>query len=455
MNTPAPPEANATVALARFASAFERTHLSDADAAVVRASLLDWLGCCVAGAMEPPVCSLDAVLGPMAGAAQASLLVRGRRASILDAAMLNAAAGCVHDLDDLHAGIIAHPAAVIAPAVLALGESLGAPGSELVAAYAVGFEVMVRIGLAVEPELYQRGWHATGVLGVFGACAGACRLLRLGEARTVAALGIAATQASGLRELMGTAARCIHQGRAASAGVLAALWAAQGVASCADPIDGRYGLRVLSGTLRPEAIRDGLGRRLHLHETAYKRHAASGSLHAAIDAAIALRNAHGVSPDAVDRVVVRVHPLALDLCAPHADPADAFSAKQSLHMAVALALKEGRCDLDLFTPSTLADPTVRALRARVSASADPSMQYVEAMPAEIVLVTRDGDRLVRRVDVPKGRPSHPMSWPELVSKFDALAAATLGDSRRRAVVEAVERLDATTVPSLLAPLAGT
>ncbi len=442
-----------TFALAHFASSLRREHLDDTQAAFVRKSLLDWLGCCVAGADEQPVLALDAVYASTAGSGPATLLRRGRRASVLDAALLNAASGCIHDLDDVHPGSIAHPAAVLAPTVLALGEWLGASGRELTTAYAAGFEVLVRVGLATEPELYQRGWHATGVLGTFGACAAAGWLLRLEPGRMATALGVAATQASGLRELMGTGARCLHQGRAASAGILAASWAAQGIDACRDGIGGRYGLRVLSGTLRHEAILDGLGDRMHLGETCYKRHAASGALHAAIDATLMLRDSEGLRPGSVDRIDVLLHPLALDLCANHAAPTNVFSAKQSLHFTVALALSTGRCDLDQFTPALIHDPDLRALRARVSMQADPTMQYVEAMPAEVTVTTADGRRLSRRVDVPRGRSSHPLGWDELAAKFHALASPALGEAERLAIVDTVARLDDTSAPALTALLA--
>jgi len=439
--------------LAGFVATLRHDRIPDAARAYVSRSLLDWLGCCIAGLHEPPVRALEAVLAPMGGAGQATVIGRGRRASVLDAALLNGVAGNVLDLDDLHPGLIGHPAAVLAPTVLALGEWLGADGAAVETAYVAGYEVLVRIGLGTEPDLYRRGWHATGVLGTFGACAAAGRLLGLDERALCAALAIAATQAAGLRELSGTPARCIHQGRAAAAGVLACLWAREGVQGVDDIVGAPHGLRVFSGEVRAEPMLDGLGERFLLDQTCYKRHAASGSLHAALDATIALRERHGLAPDQVAKVEVSTHPLALELCAPHAAPRSVASARQSMHFGIALALAEGRCDRDLYTDAMRVDPSIRALCERVTVAADPTMVYAQAMPSEVALTTRDGRRLSMRVDVPRGRPGNPMEPGELVDKFRALVDGALDAPTAQAVVRDATAAGGPAVVSLLARIA--
>jgi len=439
--------------LAGFVAALRHDGIPDTARAYVGRSLLDWIGCCLAGLDEPPVRALESVLAPMGGAAQATVIGRGRRASVLDAALLNGASGNVLDLDDLHPGLIGHPAAVLAPPVLALGEWLGADGAEVETAYVAGYEVLVRIGLGTEPDLYRRGWHATGVLGPFGACAAAGRLLGLDERALRSALAIAATQAAGLRELSGTPARCIHQGRAAAAGVLACLWAREGVQGVDDILGAPYGLQVFSGEVRAEPMLDGLGERFLLDQTCYKRHAASGSLHAALDATIALRERHRLVPDEVMQVAVATHPLALELCEPHAAPESVASARQSMHFGVALALAEGRCDRDLYTDAMRVDPSIRALCGRVTVSADPTMVYAQAMPSAVTVTTRDGRCLSMRVDIPRGRPGNPMDPGELVDKFRALVDGTLDAATAQAVVRDVTAADGPSVASLLARIA--
>lgn len=444
---------NPTQAIASFVANLKHERIPASQFVYVGKSLLDWAGCCLAGTREPAVRSLNKVMEPMGGATQATVIARGRKASLLDAAFLNGAAGNLLDLDDVHPQLIGHPSSFLAPTLLALGEWLGSSGKDVSTAYVAGYEVAVRIGKAVEPELYDRGWHATGVLGVFGSCAAAAKLLGLGEQQIVAAMAIAASQAAGLRELFGTSSKCIHHGKAAMAGILACLWAKEGVDSATDIIGGRYGLRTFSETLRTEAIFDGLGTEFHLAQTCYKRHAACGSVHAAIDAAMDLREMPGFAIDRIERIDVVTHKLADALCARNARAETGLAAKYSMHYALALAFLNGHGDLGLFTDANVADPRVRALAGRLHMTVDPEMKYIEAMPSEVTVVLKDGQRLTRRCDTPKGRPSNPMSWDDIADKFKSLAAPTLRPANMDRVIDYLENFDDTPIKSLLPELA--
>jgi 2-methylcitrate dehydratase PrpD len=441
--------ANATRSLGAFAAGLTRERIPADQFTYVRKSLLDWLGCCLAGTREPAVRSLNEVLEVAGGDGPATVIARGRRATVLDAALLNGAAGNLLDLDDVHPQLIGHPSSVIAPTLLTLAEWKGLDGARLATAWVAGYEAMVRLGLATEPELYDRGWHATGALGVFGSCAAAANLLRLDEDQATAALAIAAAQAAGLRELFGTSSKCIHHGKAAMAGILACLWAAKGVESAADVLGGRYGLRTLSEPVRLAAVTDGLGERFHLAQTCYKRHAACGSVHAAIDAALQLRTEPGFDVDRIERIDVTTHLLSVSLTAHNEHARTAYEAKYSMHYSLALAFLEGRGDLEVFTDARVNDPRVRALAQRVHMRGDPEMQYVEAMPSQVVVQMKDGRRHALRVDAPKGRPSNPMDWNDMADKFRRLAAPTLSDARARQVIERVEALDTLDVRGLM------
>jgi len=201
--------------------------------------------------------------------------------------------------------------------------------------------------------------------------------------------------------------------------------------------------------VRPEPILEGLGEHFLLKQTCYKRHAASGSVHAAIDAAITLRETNGLAPADINKVEVLTHPLALDLSSKHADPKSTFAAKQSMHFSVALALKEGRCDMDLYTNAMLGDSVIRDLRERISVAGDAMMEYSEAMPSVVSVTTRDGRRVSLRVDAPKGRPSNPMSWDEIAAKFRTLAGQSLATESREDVIGSLAQIDGITVPRLM------
>jgi 2-methylcitrate dehydratase PrpD len=444
---------NPTRALSSFIAGLRYEDIPDDQFQYVRKSVLDWLGCCLAGTREPAVRALNEVMEQMQGAAHATVIARGRRASVLDAALLNGAAGNLLDLDDVHPQLIGHPSSVLVPTLLALAEWKGATGRELATAYVAGYEAMVRMGLAMEPELYDRGWHATGVLGVFGACGAAARLLRLTEDQVVAALAIAATQAAGLRELFGTSSKCIHHGKAAMAGILACLWAQKGVDSAQDVVGGHFGLRTISEPVRTEALLDGLGKRFHLSQTCYKRHAACGSVHAAVDAVLQLRSTPDFRVEDIERIEAITHQLCVSLTGHNAQAETAFAAKYSLHYSLALALLDGSADLDVFTDTRVQDPTVRALARRVHMTGDPEMKYIEAMPADITIVMKDGRQLRLRVDAPRGRPSNPMSWDDMADKFRRLAAPTLDARRADQVIAAVGSLESTDLGAMLALLA--
>src|SRR5262245_10739009 len=190
-------------------------------------SFLNWLGCAVGACRHDTVERALAALAEFSGPAQATVLGRGERVDALLAAFLNGTSSHVFDFDDTHLKTVIHPSGPVAAAILALAEKTPVTGADFLHALILGVETECRIGNAVYPEHYDVGWHITGTAGVFGAAAAAGRLLGLDEQRMVWALGIAATQSSGLREMFGTMAKPMHPGNAARNGLLAALLAAQ------------------------------------------------------------------------------------------------------------------------------------------------------------------------------------------------------------------------------------
>jgi len=193
-------------------------------------ALLNWLGCAIGASRHETIESMLAALGPFSGAPQASVLGRSERLDILHAALVNGVSSHVLDFDDTHAHAI-HPSAPVLPALLAYAEWRPVSGAELVHAFVLGVEAEERIGLSVYPEHYDIGWHITGTAGVFGAAAAIGKLLGLNEQQMCWALGIAATQSSGLRDMFGSMCKSFHPGRAAQNGMTAALLAAQNFTS--------------------------------------------------------------------------------------------------------------------------------------------------------------------------------------------------------------------------------
>ena len=216
---------------------------------------------------EPVEISLRS-LGEFSGGRQATVIGRRERIDALSAAFLNAASANVQDFCDTHLRTVIHPTAPVAPALLALAELRRVSGPELLLAFILGNEVQARIGLAISPQHYDKGWHITSTCGVFGAAAASGKLLGLNERQLVSALGIASTQSSGLCECLGMPAKSVGVGNAARNGLWSALLAEKGFDGPAEPLAGRQGFYNALGE-EPDlaAVIDGLGQGFEIMAT--------------------------------------------------------------------------------------------------------------------------------------------------------------------------------------------
>jgi 2-methylcitrate dehydratase PrpD len=233
---------------------------------------------------------------------------------VLHAALVNGISSHVLDFDDTHLKTVIHPAGPVASAILALAETRPVSGRDFLHALVLGAEVECRIGNAVYPAHYDRGWHITGTAGVFGAAAACGRLLGLSEQQMCWALGLAATQPVGLREMFGTMTKSFHPGRAAQNGFTAALLAKENFTSSEVGIEGRTAwAHVLSTACDFTQITNGLGEHFEISLNTYKPFACGVVLHPIIDACLQLRAANHLTPDAIDRVDIAVPPLVFEL----------------------------------------------------------------------------------------------------------------------------------------------
>ena len=412
----------ATRVLAGYAAASRFEQLPAAVVHEATRALVNWAGCAIGASAQPTVENAWSALRPFAGAAQATLLGRRERTDILHAALVNGIASHVLDFDDTHPDTLVHPSGPVASAVLALAELRGASGPELLNAFVAGVEVECRVARAVLPAHYEVGWHITATAGIFGAAAASARLLGLDQERTVWALGLAATQAAGLREMFGSMAKSLHPGRAAQNGLASALFAQAGLTSSPTAIEGKRGFaHVLSTTVDIAQCVDGLGERYELLGNTYKPYACGLVIHPAIDGCIRLREA-GVRAADVARIDLKVHPLVLELTGKTA-PRSGLEAKFSVFHSAAAALIDGAGGEAQFADARVNDPQVIALRDRVHARIDDGM----ALHAAEVLVTLvDGSRTAMQVDHCIGSRQRPMSDAELDDKFLAQCAPVLG-----------------------------
>lgn len=396
-------------------------------------TLSNWVGCALGGATEPAVDIAVEVFDELSGPRLASLFGRGERLDPLRAAFVNGLSSHVLDFDDTHLDTIIHPAGPVAPALFALAERQpeGVSGARLLHALVLGVDVACRIGLSVYPSHYDRGFHITGTAGVFGSAAAAGKLLGLDERAMIWALGIAATQSSGLREMFGTMCKPFHPGRAAENGLAAALLASRGFTSSEQALEAPRGFAsVLSDDSDLSVITADLGERFEILRNSYKPFACGVVIHPAIDACVQLRDRLGLVAHDVERVELSVHPLVLELTG-KTSPTTGLEGKFSVYHSVAVALIRGVAGAAEYTDDAVADPEVVALRGRVVATVDASIRE-DACRARIRL--RDGRVVEQAVEHAVGSRERPMSDEALDAKFKAQAERVLPTEQAEALL---------------------
>jgi 2-methylcitrate dehydratase PrpD len=417
-----------TQALAGFTLDLAPGDLGAAGMQRMQTLFLDWLGCVLAGSDAPAVAMVRDLCASLGGAPEADDLPGRARTSCLHAALINGVASHVVEMDDLHREAIIHCAAPTLPAILAAAQRTHASGREMLTAMAAAYEVFIRIALGAGPSHY-RYWHTTATCGVFGAAAGAGRLLGLDRERLAWALGSAGTVAAGLWEFLADSAmsKLLHPGKAAHDGLLAALLAQRGFTGATRILEGGKGFfAAMSADARPDKVLEGLGKTFHWERASLKQHASCGHTHAAIDALLAATGGRPLDPAAVLRVEARVCSAALDLLGQVA-PTTPYLAKFSLPFCLATALVAGRAALEDFTAQRLADPGLARLMERIVLVSDPALSaaYPRAWGARVQVLTADGEALHGAVDHPKGDPENPLSQDEVIRKFMGLAGRRL------------------------------
>jgi 2-methylcitrate dehydratase PrpD len=418
--------AHPTAALARFVADSQVVDIPHNVVHEAKRALLNWTGCAIGASQHETIERALAALLPFFGPAQASILGRRERADILHAALMNGMSSHTFDFDDTHLRTVIHPTGPVASALLAIAEYQGVSGVAFLHAFALGVEVECRIGNAVYPSHYDVGWHITGTAGVFGAAAAAGKLFNLSEQQLVWALGIAATQAAGLREMFGSMCKPLHPGMAARNGLGAALLARQNFTSAEAGIEGKRGFANVLATARDyRQITEHLGESWELLQNTYKPFACGIVVHPVIDGCIQLRNQHQLSAAQIEAVRLRVHALVLELTGKTA-PRVGLEGKFSVFHSAAVALIDGAAGEEQYSDARVRDAGVVALRERVSATVDAAMRE-DAAHVEIVL--RDGTVLQKSIEHAVGSLSRPMSDADLEQKFALLCAPHLSAQR--------------------------
>jgi 2-methylcitrate dehydratase PrpD len=432
---------------ARLAEFTVRTRLEDCPPAAmvaVRRATLDTLGVTLAGAGEPVAQILRRVLRAEGGAPLCTIIGTRARASTTAAALANGAAGHAHDFDDTNFTLMGHPSVPLLAATLAAAEAAMTDGASLALAYIVGFEVGAALGAALNPTHYERGWHATSSIGSLACAAAVAKIFDLDVGATRAALGIAASLASGLKENFGSMTKPLHAGHAAQNGVWAALLAREGLSASDTALEGKQGyFAAFGGQGDVERAVGGLGRGWQLLESgiAVKPYPSCAFTHAAIDSLLALREEHRLDPEGVAHVEVGVTAVVPPVLL-HTRPTTGLERKFSMQFCAAAALVDGRIDLDSFAEGP-PPPAIEKLMPRVTMVVDRTLPDEGEQHAwsRVTIQLSDGRVIVSPARGAHGHPDRPLSDQALRDKFLACASRTISREEAEAVADQIADLE--------------
>jgi 2-methylcitrate dehydratase PrpD len=398
-----------------------------------KAAILDTVGVTLAGSREDCTRIVEqALAAETAGDGESLIFGSDRRAPPLIAALVNGTAAHALDFDDVSNSLGGHPSAPILPAIFALADTRDCTGAAFIAAYVAGFETETRIARGVHFHHYEKGWHPTATLGVFGATAACCHLMRASAAQTAQALAIAASFASGIKANFGTMTKPLHVGHTARNALFAAFLAESGYTANNAALEHKQGfLEVFNGagTYDAAAMLKDWGNPYDVVRPgpAFKQYPCCGSTHPALDALLLLRGEHALLAEKIERIDSWTHPRRL-AHTDRPDPKSGLDAKFSVQYCLARATLQGQIRLEDFEGTAYDDPAVRALMTRIHAAPHPDAGTAneEALGAEVRVTFADGNIVAKKVSAALGRgPDNPMPQGALAAKFTNCASRAL------------------------------
>ena len=396
-------------------------------------TFVNWLGCAVGGANHETVDVFLQAIDPFSGSRSSTVLGRKERLDALNAAHVNGISSHVLDYDDTHLKTVIHPAGPVCSAILSLSELRNCSGLELLTAQVIGTEIECRLGNCVYPDHYDSGWHITGTAGVFGSAAACGRLLGLSRRKLQWALGLAATQSSGIREMFGTMTKSFHPGAAARNGMMSALLAESGFDSSLRGIEAARGwANVISTKQDYDEVLNDLGSRWESSLNSYKPFACGIVIHPVIDGCLQIREELGPGKiHHISQVELRTAPLVLELTGKRA-PTTGLESKFSVFHAVACALLRGDGSPAAFSDEAACNPDIVDLRNRVRVVTD---HCIHEASASVTIKFHDGSTLEKWVNRAIGSTERPLSDDQLGKKFVDQASPVIGENASGTLLE--------------------
>jgi len=433
----------------RLAHFIHGISFEDLPAAVVHAAkrcVLDLLGVSFVGARQRTTSVIRDIIVAAGGIEEATLWGSNRKLPVASAALLNAVQGHAIDMDDGHRFANGHPGVVTIPPAIALAERADQTGRNLIESIVIGYDVFIRLGTAVNPDLLHRGFHTTAVIGSFSSAAVASKLLALSVPQAENALSLAGPQSAGLLEALssGEAGKSFQVGKAAQSGVLAGLSAAKGADGPDNIFEGEKGFfKAFSG--KPcdiDAICRDLGRDFHIPNVYFKRHAACRHIHSALDAVENIIAAHHLSTEQIQSIEIETYSIAKNLTGHLATADSELAAKFSTPVAIALYLAFGRTDSGAFKQQNISDASVQAIARKVSVKASPAYDadYPSKRTARVSIKTTD-NLYHDEVTCAKGEPENPLDDDAFIDKYRTNALASYSADQAQKIQEAAFNLE--------------
>ncbi|WP_101842610.1 MmgE/PrpD family protein [Halobacillus sp. Marseille-P3879] len=404
-------------------------------------SLLNWLGAAIGAAEHSSIDMLVELSNDLSSSGEATIFGRREKSDISTAALVMGTASHIFDYDDTHLDTIHHPSGPVAPVVVALGEHLEASGEEALKAFILGCEAELRISNAVYPSHYKLGWHITSSTGVFGAAIAAGVLLGLDDDELSNAMGIAGTQAFGLRASFGTMAKPLHPGKAAQTGLLSALLAQKGFTGSQEILEAKRGFaNVLAPEHELEKVNFNWGEDWELLKNTFKPYACGIVLHPSIDACIYFKER--ISFEELKSIQLTVNPYVLELTG-NRNPKTGLEGKFSIYFAAAAAFIYGEAGFKQFTDDIVCQQNIQQVQRKIQVKVDETIKEEQVVArAELF----NGETMEYKVDHTTGSLLNPMKESDLTNKFNELAGEWMEQSQIRDIVSKL--LDLENLPSI-------
>lgn len=429
-----------TEATARLICGFEGTPIPEEAIHRSKMGVMDCVGVALAGSREPVGKVIREFARSLAGAGEATIWGTADRVSVPDAALVNGTMSHALDYDDMNRSMLGHPSSVLAPALFAVAEKKRLSGRKLLEGYLVGLEVMARLGRIFGAQAYEKSWHPTAIFGTIGACAGTSYLLRLSHEQTLNAVGIAASEASGIKKNFGSMTKALHVGSAARKGIWAALLAEKGLTADSRALDGTFGfLEMFNGEPCSEQALHGWGESLEILDSGliFKQYPCCGGLHSLLDNMIRLKQKEGIKAEEVAEIECRVHPHRIAYL-DRPQVREGLEARFSIQYCVATALLHGKVGMNHFSAESVARPETRILMRKIRIAPGNDLG---SFGSEVIVRKSDGKQFSATLPEARGSPNFPLREDELLQKFVDCAMVTMSASRAEKAGEALMDLD--------------